>query len=80
MDGVILGIANWAAGYLGWLPALGLMPPLWQQKTPQVIAPIAEHALYGMITVAMYDWLRERVEDSSWRSRSTRRLRRVIFG
>ena len=80
VDGVILGIANWAAGYLGWLPALGLMPPVWQQKTPQAIAPIAEHALYGMITMATYDWLRERVEDSPWRSHSTRRFRRVIFG
>jgi hypothetical protein len=63
VDGVILGIATWAAGYLGWLPALGLMPPVWQQKAPQAIAPIAEHALYGMTTVATYDWLRERVED-----------------
>jgi hypothetical protein len=56
------------------------MPPVWQQKTPQAIAPIAEHALYGMITVAMYDWLRERVQEYTWRSRSTRRFRRVIFG
>ena len=70
----------WAAGYPGWLPTLGLMPPVWQQKAPQAIAPIAEHALYGMITVTMYDWLRERVEDPPWRSRSTRRLRRVISG
>ena len=78
VDGVILGVANWATGYLGWLPALGLMPSVWQQKTPRAIAPIAEHALYGMVTVAMYDWLRERVEDSTWRSRRTRRFRRVI--
>jgi len=60
VDGVILGIANWATGYLGWLPALGLIPPVWQQKAPQAIAPIAEHALYGIVTVARYDWLRER--------------------
>jgi hypothetical protein len=63
VNGVILGIATWAAGYLGWLPALGLMPPVWQQKAPQAIAPIAEHALYGMATVATYDWLRARIED-----------------
>ena len=60
VDGVMLGLANWATGYLGWLPALRLMHPVWQQQAPQAIAPIAEHALYGMVTVAMYDWLRER--------------------
>src|SRR5690349_15539502 len=27
-DGLILGAACWAAGYLGWLPAAGLMPPV----------------------------------------------------
>jgi hypothetical protein len=63
VDGVILGIATWAAGYVGWLPAVGLMPPVWQQKAPQAIAPIAEHALYGMVTVAAYDRLRARIED-----------------
>jgi len=79
-DGVILGIANWATGDLGWLPALGLMPPVWQQKAPQAIAPIAEHALYGIITVAMYDWLRERIPESTPPSRKLRRLWRVSAG
>jgi hypothetical protein len=62
VDGVLLGIATWATGYLGWLPATGLMPPVWRQSVPQAIAPIAEHALYGIATVAMYDWLRARVK------------------
>jgi hypothetical protein len=61
VDGSVLGIANWAVGYGGWLPAFGLMPPVWRQKAPQAIAPIAEHALYGVVTVATYNWLRERV-------------------
>ena len=73
MDGTILGIVNWATGYAGWLPALGLMPPVWQQKAPQAIAPIAAHALYGIITVAIYNWLRERVADSTWPPHRTRR-------
>lgn len=65
MDGILLGIATWATGYLGWLPAVGLMPPVWRQQAPQVMAPIAEHALYGMVTVAAYDWLRARVKGRS---------------
>jgi hypothetical protein len=60
-DGVILGGATWAAGYAGWLPVLGLMPPVWRQPASQAIAPIAEHVLYGIVAVAAYDWLRQRV-------------------
>ena len=60
-DGVLLGFANWATGDVGWLPATGSMPPLWRQKAPQVIAPLVEHALYGMATVATYNWLRKRL-------------------
>ncbi len=58
-DGLLLGAAAWAAGYLGWLPALGLMRPVWKQSAPQALAPAAEHAVYGMVTVAAYDWLQE---------------------
>ena len=60
-DGVLLGLANWTTGYVGWLPATGLMPSLWRQKAPQVIAPIVEHTLYGMATVATCNWLRKRL-------------------
>jgi len=57
-DGLALGAACWATGYLGWLPALGLMPPVWRQSVPQAIAPAAEHLVYGVTAVAAYDWLR----------------------
>jgi hypothetical protein len=59
LDGLILGASAWAAGYLGWLPAMGLMRPVWRQNAPQAFAPAAEHAVYGMVTVAAYDWLQE---------------------
>lgn len=62
IDGSILGAACWAAGYAGWLPALGLMPPVWRQKAPQAITPFVEHLAYGIVTVAAYNWMRERVE------------------
>lgn len=61
LGGLMLGAAAWAAGYLGWLPALGLMRPVWKQNAPQALAPAAEHAVYGMVTVAAYDWLQERL-------------------
>jgi hypothetical protein len=80
VDGLILGIVNWATGYLGWLPALGLMPPVWRQKAPQVIAPIAEHVLYGIVTVAMYDGLQERVQHSTRPSRCMRDFGALLLG
>lgn len=60
-DGVALGVANWAIGYLGWLPASGIMPPVWRHEGKQIAMPIAQHAVYGAATVATYDWLLEHV-------------------
>lgn len=59
-DGIALGLATWAAGYAGWLPAVGLMPPLRRQGAGQIALPVAQHAAYGVATVAAYDWLRRR--------------------
>lgn len=64
-DGVVLGTVTWAAGYLGWLPALNLMPPVWKQSLPQAVAPVIEHAVYGVVAVAVSESLRSwlRMED-----------------
>ena len=52
MDGTLLGLGTWAAGYLGWLPAIGLTPPVWKQKPKQVLPNVLSHAFFGIITVA----------------------------
>jgi hypothetical protein len=61
VDGVALGLGTWAAGYLGWMPALGLMPPITRQDAAEVIGPIVQHVLFGIVTVAIYQWLRQRM-------------------
>src|SRR5215216_6139442 len=61
VDGTALGLGVWAVGYLGWLPALGLMPPVQHQETQQVAGPIAQHIIFGLATVAAYQWLHEMV-------------------
>jgi hypothetical protein len=61
VDGTVLGLGVWAVGYLGWLPALGLMPPLQQQETEQVAGPIVQHVIFGVATVATYQWLHDLV-------------------
>ena len=56
VDGAALGLGVWAVGYLGWLPALGLMPPIQRQETEQVAGPIVQHLIFGIATVAAYEW------------------------
>jgi hypothetical protein len=60
----LLGAIAWAAGYLGRLPALGLMRPVWEQDAPEALAPAAEHVVYGVVTVAAYNRLRESVSQA----------------
>src|SRR5438045_7858500 len=54
LDGALLGLGLWAAGYLGWLPATGLIPPIREQPPRQIAVPIVRHALFGIALVAAY--------------------------
>jgi hypothetical protein len=58
-DGVVLGIVTWAAGYAGWLPALGLTPRLREQSAPQALGPLVLHIVFGAVTAVAYRWLAE---------------------
>ncbi|HEX9107684.1 MAG TPA: hypothetical protein VF832_10660 [Longimicrobiales bacterium] len=53
-DGVALGLAVWAAGYLGWLPRAGLMPPVSEHTAPQLLGELTHHAAYGLATAAAF--------------------------
>jgi hypothetical protein len=55
VEGALLGIAAWAAGYLGWLPATGLTPKRRELTLKQIAGPVATHLTYGIATVAAYD-------------------------
>ena len=43
----------WATGYLGWLPATGLMQPVTKQQRPQVMMPILHHIVFGIAAVGV---------------------------
>ncbi len=60
VDGVLLGLGTWAAGYLGWLPALGLIPPLPEQEVTETVGPVIRHVLFGVVVVATYRALEQR--------------------
>jgi len=56
-DGALLGIGVWAVGYLGWLPATDLMPPITEHEPKQIVVPLVQHALFGVAVAAAYDGL-----------------------
>jgi hypothetical protein len=62
LAGALLGLATWAVGYLGWLPATGLMPPVIRQEPRQVAGPIATHLGYGIATASAFQWLSRQLE------------------
>ncbi len=59
LDGAVLGVAVWAIGYLGWLPALRLTPEIRQQTKGQVAMSVAQHIVYGVASVSAYRRLRK---------------------
>jgi len=59
LDGALFGLGTWAVGFLGWLPATGLMPPIWKHQPKQIARPVVEHAAFGVAAVAAYNWLVE---------------------
>jgi uncharacterized membrane protein YagU involved in acid resistance len=61
MDGLIYGLGTWAVGYLGWIPAGGFAPPIWKQPLQQAIGPAARHLGFGVVMVATYRWLQDRI-------------------
>lgn len=46
--GMAFGIALWTAGYVGWMPALSVLPRPWQQRTSDALVPFAAHLVYGV--------------------------------
>jgi hypothetical protein len=63
VDGAALGLVSWAVGYLGWLPATKLMPPVHKQRPQQVIMPILQHVAFGIVAVAAVQAVRAVAKD-----------------
>lgn len=45
--GSALGVLAWGAGWSSWLPLLGVHRAPWTQRTPKVLLPVLDHAVYG---------------------------------
>lgn len=51
--GTVFGLAVWAAGYEGWLPALGILPPAHHDRRPRALTMLVAHAIYGAVLGAV---------------------------
>ncbi len=54
--GAALGVLSWGAGWAVWLPITGVHPTPWTQKTPRVLLPVLDHAVFGATWGLIY-WL-----------------------
>jgi hypothetical protein len=58
--GLPFGLTVWTAGYLGWLPAVGLYPPATQESAPRNALMIASHVVWAGTIAAVVEALRPR--------------------
>ena len=52
--GSALGILVWGAGWASWLPLTGVHEPPWSQRTPRVLLPVIDHAVFGAVWGLLY--------------------------
>jgi hypothetical protein len=56
--GTALGIVVWGANWSGLLPLIGAHLPPWRERTPKVLLPIIDHAVYGATWGVLYRAMR----------------------
>jgi hypothetical protein len=71
----LFGLATYAVGFLGWVPALGILPPIWRQREPIGVMRIMAHIYYGTVVSLAFDRMRgltgRMVERAEERTRET---------
>jgi hypothetical protein len=45
--GTALGLLAWGVGWASWLPLTGVHRAPWTQRTPKVLLPVLDHAVFG---------------------------------
>jgi uncharacterized membrane protein YagU involved in acid resistance len=54
VKGPLYGFFIWALSYLGWLPAVRIMPPAPRQSAWRNLALVAAHAIWGLTCAGLY--------------------------
>ncbi|MBB6476584.1 DUF6789 family protein [Sphaerisporangium rubeum] len=56
--GVVYGLAIWGVSYQGWVPKLGVVPPIHRDRPERQAVMAAAHVVYGATLVAGLNRLR----------------------
>lgn len=51
--GLAYGVAIWSVSYMGWVPALGIMPPAKRDRRDRQAVMLAAHLVYGAALAAL---------------------------
>jgi hypothetical protein len=57
IKGLIFALAYWAVGYLGWIPAAGLLSPATRHPPKRTALTITAHLVYGCLTAILFNAL-----------------------
>lgn len=58
--GSALGLLAWGANWSSVLPLTGVHRPPWRERTPKVLLPVLDHAVYGAVWGLVYRALRRK--------------------
>jgi hypothetical protein len=58
--GFLFGIGFWAVGYLGWIPAAGLLRPATEHPTQRALLMLLSNAMYGIFTALFFESLADK--------------------
>jgi uncharacterized membrane protein YagU involved in acid resistance len=53
VKGPLAGLAVWTGSYLGWIPALGILPPATEHPWRRNVMMIVAHLIWGMVLGAL---------------------------
>ena len=55
LEGIAFGLVVWAASYLGWLPAMGILRPATEHPARRNALMVAAHLVWGSVTGVLVD-------------------------
>lgn len=58
--GALYGVGVWASAYLGWVPAMGILPSAEDDRPGRALSMVAAHVVYGAALGAGLQLLRPR--------------------
>ncbi|WP_438025268.1 hypothetical protein [Sorangium sp. So ce233] len=76
LAGAAMGTAVWAIGYIGWLPAAKLTPPVWRQGARHVAVSVLGHMAFGIVSAIPILLLDRKGLTEPWWRRALQRITR----